>query len=39
MATAAGPIQVLEIESLIEMKRKSGRAQDLEDAKALEKLK
>jgi hypothetical protein len=39
MTTAAGPIQVLEIQSLIEMKRKSGREQDLEDVKALEKLK
>jgi hypothetical protein len=39
LATTLGPIQVLELNSLIEMKRQSGRAQDLEDAKALEKLK
>ena len=32
-------LPVLAIEELIEMKRKSGRAQDLEDIKALESLK
>lgn len=30
------PIQIASIESLIEMKKRSGREQDLEDAKALE---
>ena len=36
--TSAGPIKILGIEELIEMKRVSGRQQDLEDVKALEKL-
>ena len=35
----SGPVQVLCIDDLIEMKRNSGRAQDLEDAAALEKLR
>jgi len=35
----AGIIQVLGMEELIGMKRESGRPQDLEDVKALEKLK
>lgn len=35
----SGPVQVLSIDDLIEMKRISGRAQDLEDAAALEKLR
>ncbi|MDH3511846.1 MAG: hypothetical protein OER85_13410 [Gammaproteobacteria bacterium] len=36
--TAGGPITILGIRELIEMKRASGRPQDLEDVKALEKL-
>ncbi len=39
IATADGPIQVLSRKDLIEMKRSSGRPQDLEDADALERLK
>ena len=35
----SGPVQVLSIDDLIEMKRNSGRPQDLEDAAALEKLR
>jgi hypothetical protein len=38
MQTEAGPIKVLGRDELIEMKRASGRHQDMEDAKALEKL-
>ncbi len=34
-----GPVQVLAIDDLIEMKRVSGRPQDLEDAGALERLR
>ncbi len=36
--TADGPVQVLSLKDLIEMKRASGRPQDLEDADALERL-
>jgi hypothetical protein len=36
--TADGPIQILSLKDLIEMKRSSGRPQDLEDAGALERL-
>lgn len=36
--TLEGQIQVLKLPDLIEMKRASGRAQDLEDVKALERL-
>lgn len=36
--TADGPVQVLGLKDLIEMKRSSGRRQDLEDANALERL-
>lgn len=35
----AGPVQVLAIDHLIDMKRASGRPQDLEDARALELLR
>lgn len=38
MDTADGPIQLLSRKDLIEMKRSSGRPQDLEDADALERL-
>ena len=34
-----GPVQVLAIDELIDMKRASGRPQDLEDARALELLR
>lgn len=34
-----GPIQVLSIKDLIDMKRQSGRPQDIEDVAALEKLR
>lgn len=34
-----GPVQVLAIDDLIDMKRASGRPQDLEDARALELLR
>lgn len=34
--TAAGPIRILGLRDLIEMKKAAGRPQDLEDAKALE---
>jgi hypothetical protein len=36
--TADGPVQILSLKNLIEMKRSSGRPQDLEDAGALERL-
>ena len=36
--TAGGPVKILGCKELIEMKRASGRPQDLEDVKALEKL-
>ena len=36
--TADGPVTILPVRKLIEMKRESGRPQDLEDVKALEKL-
>lgn len=36
--TADGPVQILSRRDLIEMKRVSGRPQDLEDAEALERL-
>ena len=36
--TSKGTIRVLSLEDLIEMKRESGRPQDLEDVQALEKL-
>ena len=36
--TAAGPVHVLNRKDLIEMKRQSGRPQDLEDVSALERL-
>jgi hypothetical protein len=36
--TADGPVTILALRSLIEMKRQSGRPQDVEDVKALEKL-
>lgn len=38
IATAEGKVKVLSVKSLIEMKQKSGRPQDIEDVKALEKL-
>jgi hypothetical protein len=38
MNTADGSVQVLGLKDLIEMKRASGRPQDLEDANALERL-
>lgn len=38
VSTADGPVQVLGLKDLIEMKRASGRPQDLEDADALERL-
>jgi hypothetical protein len=38
LETLDGPIRVLNKQDLIEMKQKSGRPQDLEDVKALEKL-
>jgi len=37
--TDEGPIYVLDITELIEMKRASGRPQDLSDVDALEKLR
>jgi hypothetical protein len=37
--TAAGPVHVLNRKDLIDMKRQSGRPQDLEDVSALERLK
>jgi hypothetical protein len=37
--TAAGPVHVLNRKDLIDMKRLSGRPQDLEDVSALERLK
>lgn len=39
VATAAGNIRILGLPDLIEMKTASGRPQDLEDVKALEKLR
>lgn len=36
--TADGPVQILGLKDLIEMKRAGGRPQDLEDANALERL-
>lgn len=36
--TADGPVLILPVRELIEMKRNSGRPQDLEDVKALEKM-
>lgn len=39
LQTRSGPLQILRLAELIEMKRESGRPQDLEDVKALEKLK
>jgi hypothetical protein len=36
--TAGGPVKILSRKELIEMKRASGRPQDLEDVKALKKL-
>ena len=36
--TTDGPVSILPVRELIEMKRESGRPQDLEDVKALEKL-
>ena len=39
IAVGDGSLVVLSAEALIEMKRASGRPQDLEDAKALEKLR
>ncbi len=38
IATADGPVHILSKQELIEMKRASGRPQDLEDVKALEAL-
>lgn len=35
---AGGPVQILSLKDLIDMKRQSARAQDVEDAAALEKL-
>jgi len=37
--TRSGPLHILRLSDLIRMKREAGRAQDLEDVKALEKLK
>ena len=37
--TAGGPIRILSRRGLVDMKRASGRPQDLEDIKALEKLR
>ena len=39
LETPDGPIRLLNIEELIDMKRESGRPQDLEDVKALERCK
>ena len=39
LQTRSGPLQILRLAELIQMKRESGRPQDLEDVKALEKLK
>jgi len=39
LTTRSGPLHVLNLKELIDMKRKSGRPQDLEDAKALEILR
>jgi len=37
--TRSGTLQILGLAELIQMKRESGRPQDIEDVKALEKLK
>lgn len=37
--TSAGTVYILNIDDLIQMKRESGRKQDMEDVKALNKLK
>ncbi len=39
LKTSGGPIRVLNIEDLIDMKREAGREQDLQDVDALEKLR
>ena len=39
LQTRSGSLQILRLTELIQMKRESGRPQDLEDVKALEKLK
>jgi hypothetical protein len=36
---AGGPVRILSLRDLVDMKRRSGRLQDLEDAAALEKLR
>ena len=38
LQTGKGPLQILALKELIAMKRESGRPQDLEDVRALEKL-
>jgi len=38
LQTPAGTVHILNIDDLIQMKRESGRKQDIEDAQALEKL-
>ena len=38
IGTESGDLQILRLSDLIDMKRKSGRPQDLEDVRALEKL-
>ncbi len=39
VALSTGPVRVLSVTDLIDMKRRSGRPQDLEDVRALEKLR
>ena len=39
VALPTGPVRVLSVTDLIAMKRRSGRPQDLEDVRALEKLR
>lgn len=39
LQTQAGTVYILNIDDLIQMKRESGRKQDIEDAQALDKLK
>ena len=39
VALPTGPVRVLSVTDLIDMKRRSGRPQDLEDVRALEKLR